>query len=95
MSVEKIEGLRKRHSSVNEQLIGYRARYEDVSKRVEQKAKELKDRYGVSSLNELRQLASKKKAERDRLLDEAEKTIVSGEQILRQVKTDLDKQQAG
>lgn len=95
MSVEKIEGLRKRHSSVNEQLIGYRARYEDVSKRVEQKAKELKDRYGVSSLNELRQLASKKKAERDRLLDEAERTIVSGEQILRQVKTDLDKQQAG
>lgn len=95
MSAEKIESLRKRHSSVNEQLIGFRARYDDVSKRVEQKAKELKDRYGVSSLNELRKLAADKKAERDRLLAEAEKEIVSGEHILRQVKADLDKQQAG
>lgn len=95
MSAEKIENLRKRHSSVNEQLIGYRARHEDVSKRVEKKAQELKDRYGVSSLNELRQLATKKKAERDRLMAEAEKNVVSGEQILRQVRADLDKQQAG
>lgn len=95
MSVEKIESLRKRHVAVNEQTIAYRARYEDISKRVEKKAKELKERYGVSSLNELRKLAGEKKAERDRLMAEAEKGIVSGEQILGQVKADLDKQQAG
>lgn len=93
MSAEKIENLRKRHSAANEQLIGFRARYEDVSKRVEQKAKELKSKYGVSSLNELRALATQKKKEQDEILKKAEEMVASGEHIIRQVKADLEKQQ--
>lgn len=95
MSVEKIEALRKRHNSANEDLIRLNARYEDVQARIEKKAAELKSKYGVASLKELRELAAQKQAKQNELIAYAEKSLSGGEAIIKQVKAELNNQQTG
>lgn len=94
-SAEKIELLRKRHGSVNEDLIRLRARHDDVKSRAEKKAAELKDRYGVNNLKELRALASAKQAQQNELISRAEQALTAGEAIVNQVKAELKNQQVG
>lgn len=95
MSVEKIESLRKRQNFANEDLIRLRARHDDVQARVEKKAAELKERYGVSNLKELRALASQKQAKQNELISRAEQSLSAGEAIIKQVKEELNSQQTG
>lgn len=95
MSVDKIQSLRNRHKVVNDKSIRFNARHDDVKASMERKAAQLKERWQVSGLKELRQKASQIQGQRNSLIADTDQKLSACEALIKEVEENERKAKQG
>lgn len=84
-SAQKVQELQNRQQQANNKIIQYRTEHKAISEQLDAIWAEVKAKYGVDNLDQLRELYRSKTDERDQKIANAEKELAEVESILQMI----------
>ena len=90
-AAQKLQSIQNRQTNANNKIIRYKTELQSVTEQLNAAWKEVQEKYGVSTLDELRTLYKSKSDEREQKIANAEKELQEIEAILSMVDEEIAK----